>query len=137
MLWLLTTLACTGSPEVTVRPAEPTPVRVAERSHEVPGPPVDSVDELRELEGVTAEQIAQRFGPPSEEHSFMMAECCHEFEIELYNTYPPGTPESATTQIRQLTYKYDGYAMTLWLHAPSGGGWVVLETSRYGDNVEF
>lgn len=101
-----------------------------------PPPPPSHADELHALEGVSADEISRRFGPPTSSRSFTMAECCSEFSIELYNTYRPDDPSTAAVEIQQRDYDYDGYTMTLWLHAPQGS-WVVLETSRYGDDVEF
>ena len=107
---------------------------------EVPERPEDNVTELRSLEGVTLDEITRRFGPPTKSRTFSMAECCTEFTIELYNTYSPGDPAHAAVEIQELTYRYSGYAMTLWLHVPrkaSPGAWEVLDTCVYTDEVEF
>ncbi len=64
-----------------------------------------------------------------------MGECCSEFEIELYNTYPPNSGHEAVV-IRRWDWDFEGYAVTVWFHL-DGGAWVVLDTSRYSDDVEF
>ncbi len=101
-----------------------------------PGPPARGVDELRYLEGEREDEVREALGPPASESKFTMAQCCSEFEIELYNTYPPDDGKHAKVRIRQLDWDYEGYRVTLWLHQRDGE-WVVLETSRYSDNVEF
>ena len=103
-----------------------------------PGPPRRGADKLRELDGKTEAAIRDRLGEPTRTKTFTMAECCHEFEIELYNTYPPDDPATATVPIQEWTYDYDGYALTLWLHAPDPvRGWVVLNNIRYDDDIRF
>lgn len=117
-------------------PASPdqAPPPAAARPRE-PGPPAGGVDELRRLEGRSEAEVLAELGSPSARRTFAMADCCHEFEIELYNTYPPGKGHDAV-EIHEWTWRYDGYALTVWLHDP-GSGWQVLETSRYADDVEF
>ena len=102
-----------------------------------PGPPAGrgGTDELSELEGKTEAQLVERFGKPTHERAFAMADCCHEFEIELYNTYPPGKGHDGV-QIHEWTWDYDGYKLTVWTHKPAAD-WVVLDTIRYADDVEF
>ncbi len=104
---------------------------------EEPGPPAarGGTDELHELEGMTEAQLLARFGKPDHERAFEMADCCHEFEIELYNTYPPDKGHDHV-QIHEWTWDYDGYKLTVWTHE-SGDEWVALDTIRYADGVEF
>jgi hypothetical protein len=116
MLWL----ACSGG---TVQPGDP------------PGRPDGGVDELHEWEGRSEAEVRTRFGPTTRAKTFVMGDCCHEFEIELYNTYPPGKGHDAV-EIQQLTWVYSGYSLTVWLHQVDGA-WQVLETCRYSDDVEF
>jgi hypothetical protein len=79
--------------------------------------------------------VIEELGPPTSKRELRMGDCCTEFEIELYNTYPPNAGHEAVV-IQQWTWAYDGYAVTLWFH-PVEGTWTVLETSRYSDDVEF
>ncbi len=64
-----------------------------------------------------------------------MADCCHEFTIELYNTYPPDEGHDAV-EIHEWTWRYWGYSLTVWSHEIEGD-WRVLDTIRYDDGVEF
>ena len=102
----------------------------------VPGPPQGGVDELGALEGKPLTDVLAELGPPTTEREFAMRDCCHEFEIELYNTYPPGEPAHADVKVRECTWKYAGYSVTAWSHLV-GDVWTVLDTSRYADGVEF
>lgn len=113
--------------------AAPAPTPAADKRP--PGPPVDDVDELPELEGKSPDEVVGRLGPFDATKNFVMADCCHEFEIELYNTYPPGEGHDEVA-IRRLDWAFDGYAVSVWFHKPEGE-WVALDTCRYGDNVEF
>ncbi len=79
--------------------------------------------------------MLEELGPPTSKRELRMGDCCSEFEIELYNTYPPNAGHEAVV-IQQWTWAYDGYAVTLWFHSVEGM-WTVLETSRYSDDVEF
>lgn len=136
-------LGCSGSSPAADRadqpkesPAKPAPAPTPAQP-QPPGPPQTKggADELHELEGQTRAAILERFGPPTREREFAMADCCDEFEIELYNTYPPDEGHDAV-QIHEWTWDFDGYALTTWLHEQAGE-WRVLETSRYSDDVEF
>ena len=101
-----------------------------------PGPPANNgVDELHRLEGALETDLLHEFGEPSSRREFPMGECCSEFEIELYNTYPPKAGHDKVV-IRQWDWDYEGYTLTVWLHQLEGQ-WVALETCRYGDGVEF
>lgn len=100
-----------------------------------PGPPVDGVDKLPHLRGRSQDGVIEELGPPTSKQELRMGDCCSEFEIELYNTYPPNSGHEAVV-IQQWTWAYDGYAVTLWFHLVAGT-WTVLETSRYSDDVEF
>lgn len=111
--------------------ADPTPANVPAP----PGPPVDDVDELKELEGKAEAAVVAQLGEPSNKRSFPMSECCTEFQIELYNTYPPDG-DHGEVQIHEWTWGYDGYALTVWFHERDGT-WLALDTCRYSDDVEF
>jgi hypothetical protein len=121
--------------EVSKAPTASTPATGTNDRRE-PGPPQGGVDELRALEGKPLDDVRTELGPPHSEREFAMRDCCHEFEIELYNTYPPDEPAHAEVKIRECTWKYDGYSVTAWSHFV-GDLWIVLDTSRYADGVEF
>jgi hypothetical protein len=136
----LLTLGCDRTaPETSDAPATaPTPAPTpAAAAPNPPGPPAGpgDVDELHRLEGTSEADVLAEFGAPTSKREFRMADCCHEFEIELYNTYPPDKGHDDVV-IREWAWDYDGYALTVWLHEVDGN-WKVLETSRYNDDVEF
>jgi hypothetical protein len=121
---------------VTIDDGADRPASETSGPRQEPGPPVDGVDELKSLEGLTEAQLVAELGEPNSKREFPMKECCTEFQIELYNTYPPDEPAHADVMIREWTWSYDGYAVTVWLHRVDET-WVVLDTSRYSDDVEF
>ncbi len=124
------------SPERRGSSAGPgTPVEGEVASAKPPGPPVDDVDKLPHLRGRSEAQVTEELGPPTSTGEQRMGECCSEFEVELYNTYPPNAGHDAVV-IRRWDWDYEGYAVTVWFHL-DGDGWVVLDTSRYSDDVEF
>lgn len=120
-------LACQNRPAPSDKPSQ---------AAKPPGPPpAGAPDELHRLEGQPEPAVLAEFGEPTSKREFSMGECCSEFEIELYNTYPPDAGHDGV-RIRQWNWDYDGYTLTVWLHARDGV-WQVLETSRYTDDVEF
>ncbi|MCA9654453.1 MAG: hypothetical protein KC501_31330 [Myxococcales bacterium] len=147
MLALMSTLGCTSSQPATDGSASPPPSDDAKGpdpsvsatpspgTRKEPGPPSGNTDKLTRLVGVGEAALLAEFGEPSSTRSFTMGDCCNEFEIELYNTYPPGKGHDAV-EIHEYTWAYDGYLLTVWLHDP-GKGWEVLNTLLYGDTVEF
>lgn len=118
------------------QPADQNPA-APEAKVEVPGPPAGhgGTDELKALEGLSEAKLVTRFGKPTHERTFKMADCCHEFEIELYNTYPPKKGHDEV-QIHEWTWDYEGYRLTVWTHL-AGADWVALDTIRYSNDVEF
>jgi hypothetical protein len=127
-----------GAGQPTAAPAEPSdgPSPTSTKATgKPPGPPSGAPDELHHLEGRSEAAILAEFGEPSSKRTFTMAQCCTEFQIELYNTYPPNAGHEKV-EIQEWTWAYDGYALTVWLH-DKGNAWEVLETSRYSDDVEF
>jgi hypothetical protein len=142
---LLLFVACTktASPDADAGSSPPAttasaPAQATAAARDDPGPPAGEggADELHALEGRGEAELVAELGAPDREHEFVMRDCCTEFQIELYNTYPPGVAEHAEVPIREWTWQYDGYALTVWLHR-LGDVWTVLETSRYSDDTEF
>jgi hypothetical protein len=116
-------------------PAETTAAAPEADQPAPPGPPVGDVDELKELEGKPEAEVLAALGEPTTKREFQMRECCTEFQIEIYNTYPPGAGHDDVL-IREWTWDYEGYAVTIWLHEHDGA-WLALDTCRYSDDVEF
>jgi len=95
----------------------------------------DGIDALNRLEGKTEAQILSMYGEPNAKKTFKMADCCHEFEIELYNTYPPGKGHDGV-EIHQMTWHEGDNLLTVWAHRPKSD-WVILNTLCYLDGDEF
>lgn len=134
---LLVLLACASAPDPTPAPAAPAAATPAPAAPEVyvPEAPPGAPDELPELHGKTDAQILAHLGPPTRKEAFTMGECCSEYDIELYNTYPPQMGHDAVP-IERWTWVYSGFTVALWFHKVEGT-WTVLDTVRYGEGTEF
>ena len=138
---LLVLLSCAGAPDpapaVSAPPAPaaaPAPAPAQPKLH-VPAAPTGAPDELPELHGQTDAQILAHMGPPTSKEALTMGECCTEYDIELYNTYPPNVGHDAV-KIERWTWIYDGFVVALWFHQVDGT-WTVLDTVRYDEGTEF
>jgi hypothetical protein len=88
------------------------------------------------LHGLTEAEMKDSFGPADKSRDFVMGDCCHEFEIELYNTYPPDEPEHADVQIRERSWHIGDHILTAWFHQEDDE-WVVLNTHLWHKHTEF
>lgn len=80
------------------------------------------------LHGLKETQLFERLGIPKRTNEFTMDRVgASEFRIELFNFYPPGRPENSNTVIREYTWEYFRYRLTVWLHKPNDD-WLVLDT---------
>ncbi|MCA9195260.1 MAG: hypothetical protein KDB03_25990 [Planctomycetales bacterium] len=98
--------------------------------------PHKPVEKLPRLHGQTERSVLNRLGKPDQKYEFTMDDAVGEFRIELYNTYPPNSPNNSTVEIRELTWEYPRYKLTVWLHRPNGT-WTVLDTCRYRNGIMF
>ncbi len=113
-----------------------TPASAEANDGDAPAPKCsDDVDALTRLEGWSEAQILAAYGEPVGKKTFAMADCCHEFEIELYNTYPPGKGHDAV-EIHEMTWQGGSNLLTVWTHRPKTD-WVVLDTICYVEGTEF
>jgi len=110
----------------------------------------DSVEELTELHGKAEQEIIAIMGEPDYEGEQILHQgsTLPEFYIELYNTYSPDDPATEGVVIRELQWEYDGYSKVLFLWEYDGyskvlflhlvgNEWMVLESVRWEDGVEF
>ncbi len=95
----------------------------------------DDIDALEQLEGKTEAQVIEMYGEPRARRDFAMADCCHEFEIELYNTYPPGKGHDAVA-IHELTWHDGPNRLTVWAHQVKSE-WLILDTLCYAEGDQF
>ncbi len=96
----------------------------------------DTVKTVPELHGKTDIRILDDLGSPDHESEFTMAEAIGEIRIGLFNTYPLDSPDIASIEIREWTWRYTFYTLTVWFHRPDGS-WVVLDTCRYRNGTMF
>jgi len=98
------------------------------------------VEEMTELHGLPEEEVVARLGAPDAEIELTLhaGETLDEFHIEVNNTYRPEDPATEGRIIRDLRWDRDGFTEAVFLHEPvPGEGWVVLESVRWSDDVEF
>lgn len=96
----------------------------------------DAPRRVTNLHGLTESQVTATLGPPVRTHEFTMAECCDEFRVELYNTYPPDEAAHAEVRIRELWWKDGEYWVTVWLHRQDAE-WIVLDSLRWHKELVF
>jgi len=95
------------------------------------------IEKLPRLHGKSLGALIADMGEPDKQDNYTMADCpADEFRIELYNTYPPGDPKAAQARIKELQWHRVGYYITVWLHQVNGE-WVVLDTCRWKEGVQF
>ena len=100
---------------------------------DVPHAPVEKVAVLH---GQTYAAILKRLGTPAHECTFTMDKPLGEFQIELYNTYPPDSPSNPDIEIREYTWEYSRHRLTVWFHQQNGK-WIAFDTCRYRNGVVF
>ena len=100
---------------------------------DIPHAPVEKVAALH---GQTDVSVLNRLGTPSHEYMFTMDKPLGEFQIELYNTYPPNSPDNGNVEIRECTWEYSRHRLTVWFHKPDEK-WIALDTCRYRNGIVF
>jgi len=98
--------------------------------------PHAAVEKVPSLHGDSVDQIMDRLGHPAHEFWFAMDEAVGEFRVELFNFYPPKSPDNDKVEIRESTWEYSRHRLTVWFHRPNGV-WVALDTCRYRNYVRF
>ncbi|MFT5585947.1 MAG: hypothetical protein ACI9VR_003543 [Cognaticolwellia sp.] len=138
---LLILLSCASAPDPAPNDAPMAPALAAASAPPaapaffVPPAPTGPPDGLPDLHGQTDAQILAYMGPPTKKRAFTMADCCSEYDIELYNTYAPNGGHDAVA-IEHWSWAYDGYTAALWFHQIDGT-WTVLNSVRYGEGTDF
>lgn len=98
------------------------------------------VAELTELHGITESEVIASLGEPDnrEDMTLHAGRTLPEFFIEVHNTYHPDDPSTEGRVIRYLRWDREGYSEAVFLHQPAPDGyWVVLESVKWSDDVEF
>lgn len=96
--------------------------------------------ELTELHGKTMEEVMEVMGEPAfqQEITLHAGETLSEFMIEVHNTYPPDDPSTEGRIILHMQWEREGFSEAVFLHQPSAdGAWVVLESLKWSNDVEF
>ena len=100
---------------------------------DIPHAPVEKASTLH---GDSLAQVFDRLGNPAHESWFKMDEVIGEFRVELFNTYPPNSPDNSEVEIRESTWNYSRHRLTVWFHRPNGD-WVAFDTCRYRNDIQF
>jgi len=100
---------------------------------DIPHAPVEKVFALH---GQTEITVLNKLGDPAHEYTFTMDQPLGEFQIELYNTYPPDSPNNPNVRIRECTWNYSRHRLTVWFHKQNES-WIALDTCRYRNGIVF
>jgi hypothetical protein len=95
-----------------------------------------SVRKVPSLHGATEERVLAELGEPNRTYEFPVEDGGDEFRIELWNTYPPGRPQSEGVRILEWEWRYKEFSFAAWFHKV-GGRWVVLDTCLWKKGVAF
>lgn len=98
------------------------------------------VAEMTELHGMTEADAVDVLGEPDYRQDITLhaGETLPELFIEVHNTYQPDDPSIEGRVIRYLRWDREGFSEALFLHQISPDTvWVVLESVKWADNVEF
>ena len=97
-----------------------------------------SVEEMTHLHGEDETTVVAALGQPTKTHTWTLeaGKTLPEKYIEVHNTYHPDNPAADGVQIKELTWDRIGYTISLFLHQVNGE-WIVLESVRYKDGVQF
>ena len=97
----------------------------------------EPVEKLHRLHGKALDAVIADLKEPDWQLEYAMGDSpLGEFRVELYNTYPPRHPNAAQARIKELQWHRKRYHIAVWLHQVNGE-WVVLDTCRWKDGVEF
>jgi hypothetical protein len=95
------------------------------------------VEKLPGLHGRSMGAVVAVLGEPARQSEFSMGPGrLTEFQIELYNTYPPNHPKTAGVRIKELHWDWPRYHVAVWMHLVNGE-WIVLDTCRWQEGVVF
>ncbi|PHR90410.1 MAG: hypothetical protein COA78_35410 [Blastopirellula sp.] len=100
---------------------------------DIPHAPVENVPALH---GKTDLETFNLLGQPDSEYSFTMDQSVGELRVELYNTYPPSSPNNPNVEIRECTWEYSRHRLVVWFHKPDDK-WIALDTCRYRNGIVF
>ena len=94
------------------------------------------IEKVPALHGLTDVELYDRLGEPGYVDEVSLSNGLDEFRVELYNAYPPDDPGTQGVIIKEATWAYARYNITVWLHDVQGE-WVVLDTCRWRKDVQF
>jgi hypothetical protein len=86
--------------------------------------------------GKTPLDVVSDIGDPVLKESFKIGDRRDGFRIELRTPYPLENPGNAEVEVQEWSWKYEGYNLTLWFHAPKGE-WSVFAGLLWPDGVDF
>ena len=98
----------------------------------------DDVEELTHLHGKTEDEVIDCLGNPGhiETLTLKAGTTLPEFYIEVHNTYPSTKASTEGIKIKVSSWGYAWHHKSVFIHKV-GPSWVVLESVRYKNGVEF
>lgn len=101
------------------------------KSSVVPPPPW-----LTKYHGQSKSAMLQLLGEPANEWELTSADVAGEFQIEIWNTYPPDDPVAFQVPLHGATWHDGDDRITLWYHTVDNE-WVVFESCRWHKDIVF
>lgn len=90
-----------------------------------------------DLHGRTPKEVSAILGKrPETSEQVKLGDGLSEFQIELYNFFPPDDPNTAHVVVLQEGWAFEGYCITVWYRGDTGD-WKAFDSIEYPDDMVF
>lgn len=116
-----------------------TPTQGASAAAPAATPPLPACEGLGfsfEVQGLSQQQVRERFGAPARQEEYRAEERGGEFYLAIEHTYPQSDPANHEVPIQEWTWTSGDCILTVWFHRP-GDAWVALYDIYRSKDVEF
>lgn len=88
---------------------------------------------------MTEQQVVNKLGPPSwiSEMILQQGRTLPEMYVEIHNIYSPKDPKTEGIVIKELRWTCYTHQKAVFLHYPNGAEWIVFQSLRWRNGVEF
>ncbi len=95
-----------------------------------------SVSKIEKLHGLTENEVTNILGNPIHQEQYKVKNAIGEFRKNVFKFYPLSKPENQNVEIKELRWKDGDYFISMWFHLIKGE-WVVMDTCRWHESVQF
>jgi hypothetical protein len=88
------------------------------------------------VQGLTDAALTEKFGVPSRDEMFALADRPDEFHVSLQNKYPLSKKSNGRVQIKEMTWTGPKCSLTIWLDKQQGS-WRTFDSLIYSKEAEF